>query len=179
MAKVTDGFFLGTKEGLTFYQMDGKLYVRQKSSLSGRKVKESPRFKRTMQSAGELGRASAIASKVYSELRFTQRKMVYVLYKKMTGVAKKALHAGRSEEAAERKVREYLVTMGVVKKMEVAAKKKVVGVEGRVVAPRGAQPLFAVFDGCSRKERIRRKRGDQIKKPTRDTQGAHGRFCRF
>ncbi|HYD21235.1 MAG TPA: hypothetical protein VEB40_07170, partial [Flavipsychrobacter sp.] len=91
MARVVKGLMFGTRYGLTFYMMDGNLYVRMKSSLSRKKVKYSPRFQRTMQSAGELGRASRIASRVYRELSKEQRRMVYVLCKKMTGVAKIAL----------------------------------------------------------------------------------------
>src|SRR5687768_17288609 len=94
MAKVVEGFLLGTHDDLTFYLLDGNLYVRMKSSLTRKKVKYSPRFVRTMQSANELGRASKIASRIYKELSREQRRMVFVLYKKMTGVAKLALKYG-------------------------------------------------------------------------------------
>ena len=95
MAKVVEGFLLGTHCDLTFYLLGGELYVRMKSSLSRKKVKYSERFQRTMQSAGELGRASKVAARVYRELSKEQKKMVYVLYKKMTGVAKIALKYGK------------------------------------------------------------------------------------
>src|SRR5687767_3285957 len=126
MAKVVEGFLLGTHYDLTFYLMDGNLYVRMKSSLSRKKVKYSPRFKRTMQSAEELRRASKLASRIYWELSKEQKKMVFVLYKKMTGVAKLAFKYGKSEEEAEREVREYLVREGVVKKEVVVAEKEIV-----------------------------------------------------
>ena len=115
MAKVIKGFVLGTRGGLTFYLLDGILRVRLKSSLSRKRVKFSPRFQRTMQSARELGRASKLAARVYRELSKEQKRMVYVLYKKMTGVAKMAFKWGKSVEEAERDVRMYLVEMGVLK----------------------------------------------------------------
>ena len=127
MARVAKGFLLGTHYDLTFYLMDGNLYVRMKSSLSRKKVKYSPRFVRTMQSAGELGRASRLASRIYWELNKEQRKIVFVLYKKMTGVAKLAFKYGKSEAEAERDVREYLVTEGVVKPAMAKEKRAVAG----------------------------------------------------
>ena len=122
MAKVTEGFLLGTYEGLTFYLLHGKLCVRRKSTLSRQRVKFSPRFKRTRQSADELGRASKMASRVYRELTREQKQMVYVLFKKMTGVAKIALKWGKSEGEAEGAVRQFLIEMGVVQAEVVVVK---------------------------------------------------------
>ncbi len=144
MAKVTRGFLLGTRGGLTFYQMDGMLYVRLKSSLSGKKVKCSPRFKLTMQSAGELGSAAKIASRIYRELSCRQRKMVFVLYKKMTGIAKKALSGGGGEVEAENEVRMYLIRARIVKLQELQKKQKGIEATGRVSNRRPAQGLFVL-----------------------------------
>src|SRR5688572_21268576 len=163
MARVVKGFMLGTHDDLTFYLMDGNLYVRLKSSLSRKKVKYSPRFVRTMQSAGELGRASKIASRVYRELSREQKKMVYVLYKKMTGVAKLALKYGKSEGEAEREVREYLVRIGVVKPVVEKEQKKVVVKEKikpvkRAVRQMGEPRVFAVPGYSGRMEWKRRRK---------------------
>ena len=151
MARVAEGFLLGTHYDLMFYMMDGNLYVRMKSSLSQKKVKYSPRFVRTMQSAGELGRASKVAARVYRELSKEQRKMVFVLYKKMTGVAKIAFKYGKSEAEAERDVREYLVTVGVVKRAVAQEKEVRVGENGRgvktVVGVSVRPSVFAVTHG--------------------------------
>ena len=133
MAKVTEGFLLGTYEGLTFYLLHGKLCVRRKSTLSRQRVKFSPRFKRTRQSADELGRASKMASRVYRELTREQKQMVYALFKKMTGVAKIALKWGKSEGEAEGAVRQFLIEMGVVKEKAVGRQQTVrVGNKGIV-----------------------------------------------
>ena len=147
MARVVKGFMFGTRYGLTFYMMDGNLYVRLKSTLSRKKVKYSERFQRTMQSAGELGRASKVAARVYRELSREQRKMVYVLYKKMTGVAKIALKYGKTEEEAEREVREYVVKEGVVKPVVVIEEVVVTGPgkEKGVPVKRGGRTTPVVF----------------------------------
>ena len=103
---------------------------------------------------GELGRASKLAARVYRELSKEQRKMVFVLYKKMTGVAKLALKYGKSEAEAEREVREYLMREGVVKEeivLKVEAENEVeekvkgkTNVRKRIVGVGEAPRVFAV-----------------------------------
>ncbi len=53
---------------LTFYVMEGRNFVRKKSSLTRRKVLYSPRFARTRHNAGIMAKASAIGSQVYNAL---------------------------------------------------------------------------------------------------------------
>jgi hypothetical protein len=97
MAKVFGHIlFLGTSDGACFYRMDGKYYVRRASTLSRRRVKTSPVFKRTMQFAGMLGRASKIGSEVYRALprQFREGWM----YRAFTGEAFTLLKNGMIEE---------------------------------------------------------------------------------
>ena len=69
MAKQAGTYHItGCFDNLCFYEMEGKYYVRLKSSLTGKRVKKDPSFKRTMQYAALLGSASAIASAVYRAL---------------------------------------------------------------------------------------------------------------
>ena len=57
MAKqVGDIILIGTIDDITFYMMEGKGYARKKTSLTGKRVKRDPRFKRTMQSANRFGK---------------------------------------------------------------------------------------------------------------------------
>ena len=63
-----------------------------------------------------------MASRVYRELTREQKRMVYVLFKKMTGVAKIALKWGKSEGEAEGAVRQFLIEMGVVQAEVVVVK---------------------------------------------------------
>jgi hypothetical protein len=86
---------VGTIGGLTFYQMEGKGYARLKSSLTGKRVKKDPRFKRTMESAWRLGRASQLASKVYRSL--ARKEQVYALFTELKRIGIKELKEGRTE----------------------------------------------------------------------------------
>ena len=66
-------FITGSIDGLCFYQMKGRYYVRTESSLTSKRVKRDPKFKRTMALANIFGEASRIASKVYRALPVEQR----------------------------------------------------------------------------------------------------------
>ena len=77
--------------------MEGKGYARLKSSLTGKRVKKDPRFKRTMESARRLGRASQLASKVYRTLKRSE--LVYPLFTELKCLGIKALKEGRNDAA--------------------------------------------------------------------------------
>ena len=51
-------FITGTYHNLCFYEMQGRYFVRMKSSLSRKRVKTDPKFAVTMAYAGLLGKAS-------------------------------------------------------------------------------------------------------------------------
>ena len=57
----------GTVGGICFYRMDGVYYAREKSSLSGERVKNDPAFAETMRYAKQMGNASKIASAIYRQ----------------------------------------------------------------------------------------------------------------
>lgn len=76
--------------------MEGRYYVRLKSSLTGRRVKQDPAFAVTMQYAHMLGTASGIAAAVYKQLGKEQK--VKGLYRKMTGEAMRMLKTGETTE---------------------------------------------------------------------------------
>jgi hypothetical protein len=75
----------GTFDQLTFYKMDGKHYVRVKSTLSSERVKTSPEFRRTMVCASLLSRASKIGSAIYKALPGNWRQ--FWMYRSFTGEA--------------------------------------------------------------------------------------------
>ena len=67
MAKASNILRLqGTIQEITFYQRNGKWFARAKSSLSGKKVKKSPRFKRSMENMREFGATSVITKQVWA-----------------------------------------------------------------------------------------------------------------
>ena len=93
--QIGDIIIVGTIDDITFYQMDGKGYARHKSSLTGKRVKRDPRFKRTMQSAHRFGKGNQLASKVYRSL--PREAQVYVLFKELKRIAILAIKEGKEE----------------------------------------------------------------------------------
>jgi hypothetical protein len=81
---------------LTFYIMEGRNFVRKKSSLTRRKVLYSPQFARTRHNAGLMANASTIGSHVYNALPEYWRQGW--MYRSFTGEAYKMLKAGKPEE---------------------------------------------------------------------------------
>jgi hypothetical protein len=68
-----------------------------KSSLSGKRVKTDPAFRKTMQYARLLGKASKIASQVYSTYPKATRQ--FAEYRSLTGKAMQLLKDGLTEAA--------------------------------------------------------------------------------
>jgi hypothetical protein len=93
--QIGDIFITGTIDDITFYEMEGKGYARRKSSLTGKKVKRDPRFRRTMQSAHRLARGSQLASRVYRSLPRPAQE--YALFKELKSMAIRAIKEGRDE----------------------------------------------------------------------------------
>lgn len=87
MAKQIAGLcrFAGTIDDLTFYKMDGQYYVRAKSSLTAEQVKKKACFRRTMQSANRMVRASHIGAIIYKALPPRWRQ--FWMYRDFTGEA--------------------------------------------------------------------------------------------
>jgi hypothetical protein len=76
--------------------MEGKYYVRKKSSLTGKRVKKDKKFRLTMLYAGILAQASKIASSVYRQIPKEERKHPY--FRTLTGMAQKLIRKGVSAE---------------------------------------------------------------------------------
>ena len=97
--------FIGRRGNLQGYRMAGQHYVRIVSSLTGRRVKQDPAFKQTMQYAGLLGRASRIASAIYRRLPAKEQGF----YRKLTGMAMQLLKQGKTAaDAFEQLEREFM-----------------------------------------------------------------------
>ena len=97
MAKQAGTYHItGCIDHLCFYEMEGKYYVRQKSPLTGKRVKKDPAFKRTMQYAALLASASAIASAVYKTLPKGSKGVA--LYRVLTGKVMRLLRGGKTAD---------------------------------------------------------------------------------
>ena len=88
--------FTGRRGNLQGYRMAGTYYARMVSSLTAERVLKDPAFKRTMQFAGLLGRASKIASAIYRLL--PEREPGF--YRKLTGMVMQLLKQGKTPEEA-------------------------------------------------------------------------------
>lgn len=87
--------------------MHGRNFVRQKSSLTRRKVLHSPRFKRTRHYAGLMAIASKIGSCVYNALPEYWRQ--FWMYRSFTGEALILLKKGKSEQEIQQFLYEQYV----------------------------------------------------------------------
>ena len=96
MAEVFAPFNINrTIRNLTFYSMEGRNFVRKKSSLTRRKVLHSPQFKNTRHFAALMAKASKIGSLVFNALPQYWRQGW--MYRSFTGEAFKMLKAGKKE----------------------------------------------------------------------------------
>ncbi|MCS3795169.1 hypothetical protein [Niastella sp. OAS944] len=77
---------------LTFYMMEGRNFVRKKSSLTRRKVLYSPAFENTRHNASVMGQASKIGSYLYNSLPVYWRQSW--MYRSFTGEAYTMLKKG-------------------------------------------------------------------------------------
>jgi hypothetical protein len=108
--------FTGTRHGITIYEMWGEYFMRSKSSLTGKRVKKDKAFKRTMEYAGLMARASRIGAAVYKLLPAARKK--HTLYKRMTGIALKSLKQGKERLEIERLlIKKYVKQKGKRKKI--------------------------------------------------------------
>ena len=111
MARQADAIgIVGTIGNVCFYKMWGNYYLRTKSSLKGKRVKKSPAFKRTMEYAGWLSKASKIGSAIYNTFPASIRKVA--MYRAITGEAMQLFKTGKTGE----EVRNYLWQKHVEKK---------------------------------------------------------------
>lgn len=94
---------VGTIGNICFYKMGDEYYARLKSSLTGKRVKKDPRFKRTMEFASFLSLAAKIASDIYCTLP-KQRG----LYRKIVGMAMQLLKLGIEKEETMLQLQEIL-----------------------------------------------------------------------
>ena len=97
MAEAFAPFIINRTIGkLTFYVMEGRNFVRKKSSLSRKRVLHSPQFARTRHYAGLMAKASKIGSFVYNALPQYWRQGW--MYRSFTGEALSMLKAGKKEQ---------------------------------------------------------------------------------
>lgn len=126
--QVGPNYITGTVGDRTYYRLNGQYLVRAKSTLSRKRVKRSPAFRRTMEYAGWLAAASKLAAEVYRMMPKDQRKVQE--YREMTG---------RAMDLIRHDVDEYVVKTRLIeqylKKAEPVKRVMPVVVRARKVVP--------------------------------------------
>ena len=89
-------FIQGTIKGYTYYKLNGKYYIRKKSTLSRKKVLTSPEFHLTRIYANQFREASEIASLLYKEIDEGKKNMN--LFRSLVSRAKLLLASGKNKE---------------------------------------------------------------------------------
>src|SRR6266545_8401965 len=119
MAEVFAPFIVKrTMCNLTFYVMEGRNFVRKKSSLTRRKVLYAPCFKHTRHYAGLMGQASKIGSLVYNALPVYWRQSW--MYRSFTGEAFTLLKKGKKQQEIHEELLQRYVAIVVSKQQEAA-----------------------------------------------------------
>ncbi|MFT3827347.1 MAG: hypothetical protein QM731_25690 [Chitinophagaceae bacterium] len=116
MAKQLGRFkFERTFDNVVFYRLGDKWYVRMKSSLSGRRVKTSKKFVKTMAYARRLGQGAVLAGAVYEKLPESWK--MFELYQKLTGVAAQLLNEEKSVDDINNALEQQLYDWGYRKEI--------------------------------------------------------------
>lgn len=130
--------FTGTIDGLCFYKMYDSIFVRTKSSLTGKRFWKDKAFEGSRKSCNQLAKASSIASVFYKT--YSKEKRRKGLFNKMTGKVKLWLKEGKNEE----EVLLLLVEHYPVEQKVMKTKKKVVK-KVKTVAVKKTERLFVVL----------------------------------
>lgn len=87
---------------MTGFVINGTGYLRSKSNLTGKRVKNSPEFKKTMELARKLGEASTLASLLYKTVPANQKSIR--LFRLITGMVITGFRKGNNEDEVRREV---------------------------------------------------------------------------
>ncbi len=101
--------FIGTVNNMTWYAMNGIGYVRCKSRLTGKRVKSSPEFKKTMEYARKLGEASTVASGLYKAIPDENKSSR--LFRLITGRVVTCFKKGITEDEVREEVRREIPSL--------------------------------------------------------------------
>jgi hypothetical protein len=97
MARVNGNInFSGTIGDICFYMWEGQLFARKKSSLTKDRVLKDIEFAGLRKHAGDMGRASKIASEIYRQLPADIKGRW--IFRAIAGHAASLLYKGKSEE---------------------------------------------------------------------------------
>jgi hypothetical protein len=114
----------GTFDDFCFYQMDGKYYVRRKSSLSSKRFQRDAAFARSRKSASRFGEGNRLASEVYQMVPKEVR--TYPLFCFLKRKAILLFKEGKSTTEAMAALTSYLLEFGLLKEQLPATERDVI-----------------------------------------------------
>jgi hypothetical protein len=136
MAKAAEGIhFTGTIGNICFYQWGDRTFARTKSSLTRDRVLKSKEFTATRKHAGDMGRASRLASEIYKALPGDIKGRW--IFRAIAGHAASLLYKGKSEqEVKDILLKKYVLAIYDDNKKRINTKDKTTGnIGGLQMAP--------------------------------------------
>jgi len=107
-------FIEGTLDNLTFDKMDGKYYVRMKSSLTGKKFWKHKAFERSRESCKRFAEGNQLASRLYRMIEKEKRKYKVFCFLKKRAIL--LLKEASSLTEIEEVLTDYLRTFELIEK---------------------------------------------------------------
>jgi len=102
----------GTIGGLTYYKMEGKWYVRTKSSLTRKRFMRDASFERSRKSAERFAMGNKLASKLYHRVEKSKRAYKLFCFLKKRAIA--LLKEGKCVMQVEELLIDNLIEFGIV-----------------------------------------------------------------
>jgi hypothetical protein len=117
MAKQAGDYFIeGTIDDLTYYKMEGKYYVRMKSSLTGKKFWKHKTFERSRESCKRFSEGNRLASRLYRMIKKEKRQYKLFCFLKKKSIL--LLKEGKSLIEVEEILMDYLMEFGLVESIK-------------------------------------------------------------
>jgi hypothetical protein len=117
MAKQAGDIFIeGTIDDLTYYKMEGRYYVRMKSSLTRKKFRKHKAFERSRASCKRFSEGNKLASKLYRMIE--KNKRIYKLFCFLKKRSIMLLKEGKSLIEVEEILMDYLMEFGLVESIK-------------------------------------------------------------
>ena len=104
--------FTGTLDNLCFYKMDGRYYVRRKSSLSSKKFWKDKAFEGSRKSCKRFGEGNRLASAVFKMVEKEKRTNRLFPFLRTRAIA--LLKEGRDSEEVKGLLVDYLIDFGFI-----------------------------------------------------------------
>src|SRR5688572_12364453 len=173
MARLGKGVHLtGTFDDIVFYHWEGRIFVRRKSSLTKERILKDKAFAGLRKHAGDMGRASKIASEIYKLLPSDIRGRW--IFRTIAGHAASLIYKGKDEKQVRDILhRKYVLLSGHIKNKTGSTE------TGRTVGKTGLIYTWSSKQANKEWKKLFQKRWEQQGKPAEYFDHAWHRGLRF